>query len=277
MMTQQYHIAFSVFFRHTFFSDGKLRCLAVFPTAETELLLRNMGAIGKPFQDGFHILYDAFAYGKERSRKEFLKEEAQLKFTVINKDSSFFNYTSDFNTDISRNYFFFENRTTGEKENLQTGSAVGKEDLRPVNTADPGLFVKPFGLISIRLHKDLAKEFVISFASAETYWCYILTTNYLQELNDPAIIRKETKEPFEGPINVQLTEKSTGMAFLSGATVQLAERAMNHTCQLVEHYNTSSGSYKVVLPALPGPDRRHISSVKTIDEYKDKAISYIFI
>ncbi len=281
-MTQQYHIAFSIFFKHQFFSDGDLKSFVVTPTAKTALKLRNMGAMIKTFQQGFHVLYDTLAHGNNRSRSGFFENGEVLKFIVMNNDTNFFNYTADCSSDISGNYFFFSNSKSDSspsadvKESLQIGAFVGKGDLRPVDTKDPDLFVKPFGMIAIKLHKNLEETFVISFASAATYWCYVITTAYLQELAHPAIVRKETKEVFKGPIPIQLTANTTASAFFSTAAVLQKERPAG-TCQLVEDYNTDNQSYKVVLPALPGPDRRHLSSLKTTEEYKEKDVSYIFI
>ncbi|QNK63914.1 hypothetical protein H7F33_05310 [Pedobacter sp. PAMC26386] len=272
-MMQQYHKAFSIFFKHDFFPDGNLRSLTVKPTTETKLTLRNNGGILVPFQYGIHVLYDSLYYGNERLRTEFLESAEHLNFLVMNNDHNFYNYTTAFNTDISCNYFLFTN--TGNA-NLHAGNYVGKDDIRAVDTRDNDFFSKPFGIIDIQLHNALQESLQISFSTVSTYWCYVLSTDYLQELINPAILDKETQELFSGPETAQLTENKTALLFFSKNPITHYQRVV-HTFQLVEDYHPEQQSYKVVLPVLPGPSPRYISSVKIAEEYKDKDISFIFI
>ncbi|MGY0035716.1 hypothetical protein [Pedobacter sp. NJ-S-72] len=226
-----------------------------------------------PFQHGVHVLYDSLCYGSERLRAEFLASAKQLNFLLMNRDHNFYNYTTAFNTDISRNYFFFTNT---DNSNLHTGTYVGKDDFRAVDTRDIDLFSKPFGMIDIHLHDALEESLHISFSTASTYWCYVLSTDYLQELINPAILDKEAQELFSGPEPTQLTENRTALLFFSKNPISHYQRVI-HTFQLVEEYQTEQQSYKVVLPVLPGPNPQYISSVKIADEHKDKNISFIFI
>ena len=271
-MMQQYNKAFSIFFKHNFFPDGNLRSLTIKPTAETKLTLRNNGGMLVPFQHGVHVLYDSLCYGNERLRTEFLKSAEHLKFLVMNKDHNFYNYTTAFNTDISRNYFFFTN--TGNA-NLHTGTYVGKDDFRAVDTSDNDLFSKPFGMIDIQLHDTLEESLHISFSTISTYWCYVLSTDYLQELISPAILDKETQELFSGPETVQLAENKIGLLFFSKKPIPHYQRVI-HTFQLVEEYQPEQQSYKVVLPVLPGPNPQYIS-IKMQRSIKTKTHHYYLI
>ncbi|WP_316815104.1 hypothetical protein [Pedobacter nyackensis] len=289
-MMQQYHKAFSIFFKHNYFPDEKLRSLSVKPTAETSLILRNNGGMVVPFQDGVHVLYDSLCYGSKRLRTDFLESAGYLEFLIMNKDHHFFNYTSDFDTDISGNYFFFTNAGSAEPNNvvlatketsnetvlLHATEYVGKEDMIPVDLKNINLFSKPFGLIGIHLHGALEENLNISFSTISTYWCYVVATDYLQELVNPAILNKETEELFSGPEPAQLSEDKKVLLFFSRDPIPHRQQ-MPHTFQLVEEYQPETHYYKVVLPALPGPSPQHISSIKTSKEHQNKKLSFIFI
>ena len=290
-MMQQYHKAFSIFFKHDYFSDGNLRSLTVKPTAETSLILRNNGGMVVPFQYGVHVLYDSLCYGNKRLRTEFLESAGHLDFLITNKDHHFFNYTTDFDTDISSNYFFFTNTSIAEQRNdvavarketsngstvLHKAEYVGKDDVRPVDSKAVDLFSKPFGVIALELHAALEENLRISFKTVSTYWCYVVSTDYLQELVSPAILNKETEELFSGPEPAQLYGDKTVLLFFSRDPIPHHQH-MIHTFQLVEEYQPETHRYKVVLPVLPGPSPQRISSIKTTKEYQDKRLSFIFI
>lgn len=278
-MIQQYDIAFSIYFKHDFFADGKLRCLTAQPTTETAHFLRDHGGLVKILPDGLHVLYDSLFLGEKRSRAEFLESGITLKFSIQNTDTEFFNYTTDFNTDISSTYFLFKNNygsATAKKEKLHRDDFVGKDDITTTSSGEDFFFEKPFGLINIQLHKELEQTLSISFTSNSTYWCYIINTGYLQELTQPAIIDKETKQVFNGPEEIQLNEKEIGLAFFSTAPIAHMQRP-NAIFQLVEEYEAEARTYKVILPALPRPSINHISSIKNITEQKKEKFSFIFI
>ena len=131
-------------------------------------------------------------------------------------------------------------------------------------------------MIDIRMHKDLENILEISFSSYSTYWCYVLSTDHLQELVNPAIVNKETKEAFTGPELIRLSETQTAPAFFSSKPIPYHERVKN-MFQLVEEYNKETLSYKMVWPVLPGPNPKHISSIETTEAYKNKNLSFIFI
>jgi hypothetical protein len=280
MMQQQYEIAFSIFFRHEFFLDGNLKCLTVKPSEKTAHMLKRAGAIMHVFQNGIHVLYEAYAAGRRRSRAEFLEEGWTLTFLLENTDASLFNYTSAFDMDVSSNYFYFENDTGspdhGTAGMLHKGRFVSRDDIRSIHDIASEYFIKPFGIVRILVHKELENSFEIAFAGISTYWCYVLTQDYLQELVNPAIIHKETKQVFSGPEPIMLPNNKIAMAFFS--TEPIAVREYQKACyQLVENYNASTQRYKVVLPSLPYPNRNHISMLKNVSGPKGRNYSYIFI
>jgi len=278
-MQQQYEIAFSIFFRHEFFSDGHLKCLRVKPSGETEDILKKAGAVMHVFQYGIHVLYESFFAGKKRSRTAFLEDAWELTFLVENTDPDFFSYTAVADMDISANYFYFQNDTSSTGSNkgrLHKGTFADRDNIRPVNDTAREYFIKPFGVVSILMHRELEDSFEIAFAGATTYWCYVLTQDYLQELVSPAIIHKDTRQVFSGPESIRLPDNSMAVAFFSDEPIALKEYPKAYY-QLVENYNTSTQRYRVVLPALPYPNRSHISLLKSVSESKARNYSYIFI
>jgi hypothetical protein len=278
-MQQQYEIAFSIFFRHEFFLDGNLKCLTVKPSGKTAEMLKRAGAIMHLFQNGIHVLYESYAAGKKRSRAEFLEEGWALTFLLENTDPNFFNYTSDFDMDLICNYFYFENdasSSVADKGMLHKERFAGHDNIRSIVDIPGEYFIKPFGIVRILVHKELENSFEIAFAGISTHWCYVLTRDYLQELVNPAIIHKETKQVFSGPEPILLPNNKTAMAFFSPEPIPVRE--YQKACyQLVENYTGPAQKYKVVLPSLPYPNKNHISKLKSVSESKGKNFSYIFI
>lgn len=156
------------------------------------------------------------------------------------------NYTSDFNKDNSCSYFFFSK----DDENTE----AGRDQLR----------------------KDLKRNLNKSFASISTYWCYVLLSDDLRRLVNPAVLHKDTKEPFNGPETIWLNGIGSVEAFFSTAPILHLQHSGNDF-QLVEHYNVSTQTYEVVLPALPGPEHNHMPALNSISEYIGENFSFIFI
>lgn len=278
-MQQQYEIAFSIFFRHEFFLSGDLKCLTVKPSGKTADILKRAGAIMHVFQNGVHVLYESYIAGRKRSRTEFLEEGWTLTFLLENTDPNFFNYTSAFDMDLICNYFHFENDASSpasDKGLLHKDRFAGQDDIRSIYDIASEYFIKPFGMVRILVHKEMENSFEIAFAGISTYWCYVLTQDYLQELVSPAIIHKETKQAFSGPEPIQLPNDKTAMAFFSQEPIPVRE--YQKACyQLVENYNALTQRFKVVLPSLPYPNRNYISKLKSVSDSKGKNYSYIFI
>jgi hypothetical protein len=181
--------------------------------------------------------------------------------------------------DLICNYFYFENDTSAsvaDKGMLHKDRFAGQADIRSIHDIADEYFIKPFGIVCIHIHKELENSFEIAFAGISTYWCYVLTQDYLQELVNPAIIHKETKQVFSGPEPILLPNNKMAMAFFSPEPIPVRE--YQKACyQLVENYTGSAQRYKVVLPSLPYPNKNHISKLKSVSESKGKNFSYIFI
>jgi len=155
-------------------------------------------------------------------------------------------YRSDITKDNSCSYFFFSN----DEENTENKQNQSRRELK----------------------ESLSK----SFKDIATYWCYVLITDDLRRLVNPAVINKETNEAFNGPETIWLNGIGLIRAFFSTAPVLHSESSGNNI-QLVEHYNASSDEYTVVIPALPGPEYNHIAPLNTISEFIGQKFSFIYL
>lgn len=277
-MQQQYDKACSIRFRHAFFADNKPASLSIEPHGETALLLKKTGGLAKPFAGGIHVLYESLFAGSSRSREAFLQDAQELFFMIRNTDSLFFCYTSGLDTDPSTHCCWFENNTDGPAQSeraLHPGPFADKSVLRPLGQCGIDPFAKPFGIIRLILHQNLENEFTISFAGASTHWCYVLTKDYLLDLSQPAIISKQTKEAFLGPEPIRLADDRRALAFVSPQPIDHRQQQPAHY-QLVD-VDAHTNRHRMVLPVLPHPDPRYISSVDMPASRSDKNLSYIFI
>lgn len=160
---------------------------------------------------------------------------------------NFSNYTSGFDKDPSCSYYFFSND--------DQSAATSVKD---------------------QLHRDMKESLSKSFGSLSTYWCYILITDDLKNLVNPAIIHKETKEPFNGPETIWINRMGSVQAFFSTTPILDMEQPGN-TFQLIERHEAFPLQHKVVIPSLPGPDYNHIAPLNTISEYIGENFTFIFI
>jgi hypothetical protein len=122
-------------------------------------------------------------------------------------------------------------------------------------------FEKPFAILDLLLQPGLEGNYQIAFQPPSTWWNYILVSDHLKELNNPAIINTGTKENFAGPSTIRLRDDRAGLSFVSPAPIGLKQEPAA-TCMLVENFDPATGKYKVVLPTLPGPDTRIVSGAR---------------
>jgi hypothetical protein len=131
-----------------------------------------------------------------------------------------------------------------------------------LENAEGRTFEKPFAILDLILQPGLEENYQIAFQPPSTWWNYILVSDHLKELNNPAIINTGTKENFAGPSTVRLRDDRACLSFVSPAPIGLKEEPAA-TCMLVENFDPATGKYKVVLPTLPGPDTRIVSGSRT--------------
>ena len=279
-MQSQYDIACSIFFEHGFFTGGGLKALQVYPNSETKRVFRQAGIVMHAFPGGVHILYESVSSGTKKTRDAFLDEGWQLKFLLKNTDAYFLTYTAGLDDmDLCSSCLYFQNdqnSSTRKPGALHAGDFVGKETVRALDKTDAAFYPKLFGFITLQLHKGMEQNFSIAFSPASTYWCYVLMQEHLQTLSAPAIVSKNTPEVFSGPEQIRLPDNRPALAFFSPGPIVHKERPDMYY-QLVEEYGVPSRRPRVVLPALPGPDKTHISFLKDVSTSKGRSYSYILI
>lgn len=275
-MNTEYDILTQVRFNHRFFSNNKLECLTIKADANTEQLILKLGLIFKPFSDGFVILYSSFNNDEKIDREKIL-DNTILRFQMTLNDSYFFNYTNGDIKNWASSFYYFENNINQQKtfsnQNLHKEEYVSDIDTVNINEFDQPFFKKPFGVIDIQLHNDLQANYYINFKEKESYWRYIIMSDHLKKLQQPAIIGNS--EVFEGPTNVTLPNNQEALSFVS--TIPISHKQIpNQYFKLVDHYENTSNTFKIVMKALPVPDTKHISSL--IKNNNDpKLYSEIFI
>ncbi len=277
-------------FRHSFFPDGRYLGFRLEPDPETQVQLKRLALVFKQLPDGFLLAFET-GTGWNRSREDVLQESIPLYFRINNNDEQFFNYTSQLPDQIDSCVLFLRNRRgTGTMDTLpgylHENTEFSVKDILHNRRPDQGdpwdrqFFEKPFGWLELNIYPGLEEELRACFISKATQWRYILASPYLQDLSDPAVIHKDTKKPFRGPVWVQLPDKQRRMAFESTEPIPLSGKS-EKSFQLVENFQPDTGRYKVVIGVLPNPDIRMISRIHAEEtgeeEVNDHKFSEIFI
>ncbi len=284
-MDYSFHILTTVVFRHTYFANNRYTGFTVEPDAETQHHFKRLSLLFKSQANGFTLLYET-GPGLERTREEVLKEGLTFGFVIMNSDKDFLNYTDGLPEDIAQTILYLRNSTQGNHTDpeglLHENTVFSVNDIlhnQPPDKDNPNnrsFFVKPFAWMQITLHALLEQTLAVNFKGKETVWRYILSSEHLQELSEPAIIHKDTKEAFTGPVPVALPDGNTRMSFESKQKIPLCNKPEKNY-QLVENYDAGSGKYKVVLGILPNPDIRLITLINRDNDKKRNIFSEIFI
>jgi hypothetical protein len=256
-MLSAFDILVKVNCSHSYFYDGIFNGFTIKVGDSTNKVLNNHDLIMKPFNGGFYILYDQNFAGTTRTREDVLSEKLTLDFTLILTDPLFYNYTADAPAQIDQSIYFFNN-SLNLPGSLHADDFVSENDVQPLSYFTEQFFVKPFAKLILALNSGLQNEYTIKFNAKSTYWRYILMSNYLQELNNPAIIDTDSTNAFGVPAKVNLPGNLQVNAFTSGNALQLSQRPAK-AFQLAENYETGSSKYKVVIRSLPYPDISAIS------------------
>jgi hypothetical protein len=271
-MLSVFDVLVKVNFSHSYFSDGVFNGFTINVTDASNKVLNNHDLIMKPFNGGFYILYNQNFASTTRTRQDVLNENLTLDFTLVLSDPLFYNYTADAPAQIDQSIYFFNN-TLNKNGGLQVGEFVSESDVQPVSYFKERFFVKPFAKLTLAINGDLQNEYTIKFKARSTYWRYILMSNYLQELNSPAIIDADSANAFGVPAKIDLPGNRQVNAFTSGQTLQLSQRPVK-VFQLAENYESGSAKYKVVIRSLPYPD---ISAISRLPNNSSSNFSDIFI
>ena len=291
-------------YRHGYFKNQLCPCLSVRPAGGGLREMINHGLMIRPGPGGFELLYDARHAGNQRTRVDILELDIVIRLLLRLDDPDFYNYTAPSPADIGKQVFYFYNRP--HSSFLHADEQVSADDLfffdrrridnppgafgpRPGDSDLPGdkwilkspgkeivlentegrTFEKPFAILDLLLQPGLEENYQIAFQPPSTWWNYILVSDHLKELNNPAIINTGTKENFAGPSTIRLRDDRAGLSFVSPAPIGLKEDPAA-TCMLVENFDPATGKYKVVLPTLPGPDTRIVSGARGKPATRDK-------
>lgn len=261
-MDTRYSELVAIVFTHSYFNDGKLKGFRVLPSEVTKNYIQQYDLLLRTAEDGFSVYYNALLYGSDRTRDQLLTGEASLSFFLFTNDMSFFQYTDGLQAFVpGRNLFDFSNSYTNEL--LHSGEVADTADLITDNSvmAEFAFYpAKPLARLTIQLKPDTLPSYTIQFAARKTYWRYILSSGYLQQLDKPAVIGKQEKIVFKGPEAIVLPDKRKAVCFVSEEQIAFSETPRKDW-QLVEQYDAATGRYKVVKKTLPAPDVLHLSVI----------------
>jgi len=260
-MASSFNILTAVTIAHGYFPNEIPTGFSFLPTDATRHLLLRLGLVFRSTANTATIYYDAQFAGTPRTRDEVLLNEETLVFNLSNSDSSFLNYTGNIEADnISKSLFLFSNLNSDDtiREALTSAEFVSPDDIIPVDQMEEAFFSKPFGQLRIKLHKDLSTSLQIRFQAKSTYWRYILTSEHLKTLVNPAVVHKETRQAFIGPENFVLPDQRAAIVFRSATPVQMTALP-NKSFQLLENYEPASGRGRVIIGMMPNPSNSAIS------------------
>ena len=285
-MSLRYEILSTVTFHHTYFNSNSYGGFVIVPDTSTLHHLRRLSILFKPTANGCNFLYEVDS-NNPRTREELLSEKITLGFSITNNDPDFVNYTEGLPDNIEKAVLFFRNTITETAVAntiglLHENPFFSVKDLLQNKTPDKNnihdkeFFSKPFAWMEIRLHKGLEKTLEVNFKGKETLWRYIINSEHLQELTEPAVIHKDTKEAFKGPVWIELPDGKKRMAFESNKLIPLCSKP-EKVFQLVENFQPGSAKYKVVLGMLPNPNVKLISLIRSEDIKQQNNFSEIFI
>lgn len=260
-MASSFNILTGITITHSYFPNEIPAGFSFVPTDATKHLLLRLGLVFRSTANIASIYYDAQFAGMPRTRDEVLVNEETFVFNLANTDSSFLNYTGNIEAgNISKSLFLFRNLSLDGsiREGLTSAEFVSPDDIIPVDQMEEAFFNKPFGQLRIKLHKDLSTSLQIKFQAKSTYWRYILTSEHLKTLVNPAVVHKETRQAFIGPEDFVLPDQRAAIVFRSATPVQMTALP-NKSFQLLENYEPASGRGRVIIGMMPNPSNSAIS------------------
>lgn len=260
-MASKYNILFGITITHSYFPDEIARGFSLVPDDATRHLMLRLGLVFRSSGNRFSVFFDAQFAGNSRLREEVLMNTATLVFHLSNNDALFLNYTGNIEpVNMSKAVFLFSNLTGGGelRDGLINAQAVSTADMITTDQMEEPAFTKPFGQVRVRLHAGLHELLTIPFQSKATFWRYILTSEHLKTLVNPAIIHKDTKQAFLGPEVLVLPDQREALVFRSATPVQMSALP-NKSFQLLENYEPVSGRGRVIMNMMPNPNNSTIN------------------
>jgi hypothetical protein len=257
-MNTKHELLAQIHFRHAYFLNNIPNCFSVTPSAETERVLLNHALIFKKSNDGFRLAFEAVNNAQTKTRKEVIASEEILRFVVTLKDELFYNYTQTGTTDILNSCFHFHNFNSNSDERLHTSEYASAADCVDEQLFKNESVTKPFAYIELKLSNLVKEVYYIHFREKETYWRYLLVSDYLQTLVNPAILNGSIT--FTGPVPVLLPNDSKALVFESTKPIGIKQK-QESVFQLVESYNSELKKGRIVIKMLPYPDVKNISKI----------------
>lgn len=273
-------ILFRINFLHTFFNDGKFKNFTVTPDALTKQNFLNQGLVFKSAIDGFTIYFLRHHMGNLRIREDLLRDNIQFNFKINCSDQYLLNYTDEMPLDIESGIFFFTYPISGDADQtglLHRNEYVGASDLIDNSQFEVPYFSKPFGHIRITADEGLPQKLKIQFNSPTLYWRYIIRTTELMDYKGLAISNKKKTIFFIGPQSIILPNGENAFAFTSPSPL-IFEEIPEMVWQLLEQYEEGRDSERVIISALPIPQKQHISYLgKELSDFSANRILEIFV
>lgn len=278
-MNSAYNILTTVSFKHRYFSDLKFNGLQVVPDTNSRRIMVNHGLVFKSSRDGFRIFFETGAESLEQQLKEIIDHKINLRFILTLTDPLFYNYTSGFTNNLATGTLYFHNSVEKREQAssdfaLHTGEFASEKEVLNLKDLDIDYFTRPFGIIDLYLVEGLLQDYSISFREKETYWRYVLVSDHLKHLTDPAIVYDT--EIFDGPKKIALPDQREAVTFESTAPIGLFQLPKK-VFKLVENFDAATLKYKVVLNTLPLPDINALSVLPREKGKETLSYSEIFI
>ena len=274
-MLYKFDKLFSVTFHHSYFAESHFNGIRVSPTKESQSLLNKYGLPYKTLSNGLQVYYETSFEGRERHRASLLKENITLQFRIDLADLSFYNYTGNIHDNPSDRVFWFSNLDENQQirkdtDLLHAAEYVSEKDKKPLMNYK-NLNSPPFGFIEIQFNEIQSELMLIRFSTLCTYWRYILTSEYLQKLEKPAIINKTTQKQFIGPEIFELPDGKKVKAFTSSEPIALTEK-INKSFQLGDNYDPVAKHFETdLISVLPNPNI-NVASINNGDTIKISTI-----
>ena len=258
-MRQDYTVLFNVLWQHDFYAGSMPSLFAVKPEEKTLHLMKRYQLVYKTYANSLSVLFDQSLAQTEDAREAFLQQPLLLTFFLYCNDPYLLNYTDGLqHLRVGREVLHFYNNND---DLLHKASSVSIMDIAAANLFLPDLpGAAPMAVVDIQLKPGMPVDLQIRFKSLATIWRYVVVTTHLKQLAAPAVINKESKEPFIGPESLVLPDNRQAVCFRSRVPIQLAYRS-SQSFQLVDNYDEVTKKYKVVLQSLPVPDVTKLSVI----------------
>jgi hypothetical protein len=268
----------TVNFKHNYFSNLTFNGFEVAPLFGTGTYLLKRQLLLKNNTGGFSLVMNNDRTDIETKKQFLFSEQYTLQFSLTLTDQYLYNYTANLPENLPGSIFQFKNfsesiNNPALNNKLHLNEYVSADDCVPVNVFK-GLLKKPFAIISLHLFENMPDKYSIDFEAKETYWKYILVSDYLRDLGSPAISSTDQVE-FSGPQTINLPDNSEAICFQSTTPILLSQENLNKF-QLIDQSPAGAGKYSVIKRTLPTPDVKRVSSF-TAQDYSNLNYSEMYI